>query len=116
MPDIQDEIREVLSHPEKVGLEEVIAEEDSPLNEPVVEREPPPQPGTAPNQHAEVPPPGEEDPYQTDDVPEQHIDEGYHPESPEEDHVEIPESHAKMAADTFLGITDNVLEVGGGYL
>jgi hypothetical protein len=48
------------------------------------------------------------------DAPEQEIKQGDIPDSVDEG-VEIPLTHATMAADTFIGVADNVLEIGGGF-
>lgn len=49
------------------------------------------------------------------DAPEQEIDPSQLGDVQAEDEPEIPLAHAQIAADTFLGITDNLLEVGGGF-
>ncbi len=57
------------------------------------------------------------------DAPEQVINESYSEYSDtetdkgadKESNFELPLSHAKQAADTVLGVTNNIIEVGGGY-
>ncbi|MEM9341125.1 MAG: hypothetical protein AAGA66_20500 [Bacteroidota bacterium] len=53
------------------------------------------------------------------DAPEQQIaddyDEGVGEESLVAENFELPAAHAKQAADTLLGMTDNFLEIGGGF-
>lgn len=136
MSDIQDEIREVLSHPENVQFEELEGEESSPLNEPVVnnggadmQSEPtqdPPVGGQ--KQPADTGTPVSQEPKQQDQQPEeeadepldageQEIDDNYDEATIIDDgeEFELPTGQAKQAADTILGMTDNVLAVGGGY-
>lgn len=61
------------------------------------------------------------------DAPEQQIDDDYDNPEPfdseeapnevgkEQEVFELPTAHAKQAADTFLGMADNFLEIGGGF-
>ena len=59
---------------------------------------------------------------ETDDVPEQEIGSGAYNEQLEEelskdegDNFDLPSGHARQAADTILGMTDNIMAVGGGF-
>ena len=59
---------------------------------------------------------------ETDNVPEQEIGSGTYNEQLEEElsndeseNFELPSSHARQAADTILGMTDNIMAVGGGF-
>jgi len=129
MSDIQDEIREVLSHPENVQFEELEGEESSPLNEPVansgdddIQSEPAQeQPASSGKQVSQEPkqqdPQPEEEADEPLDAGEQEIDDNYDEATIMDDgeEFELPTGHAKQAADTILGMTDNVLAVGGGY-
>lgn len=134
MSDIQDEIQEVLSHPENVQFEELEGEESSPLNEPVVnndgagiQSEPAQEQSNSQEQQADTGTPASQKPQQEPqpeeeadeplDAGEQEIDDNYAEATviDDEEEFEIPTGHAKQAADTILGMTDNVLAIGGGY-
>lgn len=59
---------------------------------------------------------------ETDNVPEQEIGSGAYNEQLEEelskdegDNFDLPSGHARQAADTILGMTDNIMAVGGGF-
>jgi len=59
---------------------------------------------------------------ETDNVPEQEIGSGTYNEQLEEElsndegeNFELPSGHARQAADTILGMTDNIMSVGGGF-
>ncbi len=120
MPE-NDEIQDILGNPD-IPFEEITPEENSPLNEPVVnhaEQQGNPQESEAePNtDHPGTSPLMSEEPEEPLDAAEQEIDEDYRegePQDPEEE-FELPTGHAKQAADTILGVTDNVLAVGGGF-
>lgn len=62
------------------------------------------------------PPWGEEEPPPLDDAPEQPIGSGT-PDGfqQEETAFELPKAVAEQTADTFLGIANNLIEVGGGF-
>lgn len=139
MKDIHSEVEQVLnSGAENVAFEEIPDENNSPLNQPVVEDEiGHGKKVVAPKQEAE---PIEENKEQEEsgedeakkepsinddfdqniyDAPEQEI--GSYEEGEDgldeldgED-FELPTGHAKQAADTLLGMTDNVLAVGSGF-
>ena len=139
MKDIHSEVEQVLnSGAENVAFEEIPDENNSPLNQPVVEDEighgkkvATPKQETEPIEEneeqtesdEEVP---EKEPSINDDfdqniydAPEQEI--GSYEEGEDvldeldgED-FELPTGHAKQAADTLLGMTDNVLAVGSGF-
>lgn len=119
MPDIKDEIQNILASEEGQKTFEPIPEEDhSPLNQPVVEKH-------FGNQEQQSNPPNliEEETdnefYISDedlDAPEQEIDEaGFGEIGTDEEAFELPTGHAQQAADAILGVTDNLLEVGGGF-
>ena len=135
MSDIQDEIQEVLSHPENIQFEELEGEESSPLNEPVVnnggvdmQSEPAQEKTHSQEQPDDTGTPVSQEPKQQDPQPEeeadepldageQEIDDNYDEATviDDDEEFELPTGHAKQAADTILGMTDNVLAVGGGY-
>jgi len=120
---------------DQIEFEEPLDSTDSPLNQPIVENQTEYQ-GTSkvkklkkPVDKGEYIPP-EDDPHaglndtekeapEIDDVPEQEIGSEDFNEYDEEAHsreeFEIPKGHANQAADTILGITDNILSVGGGF-
>ena len=140
MKDIHSEVEQVLNKgAENVAFEEIPDENNSPLNQPVVEDEiGHGKKVVTPKQEME---PIEENEEQEDDsnedetekepsinddfdqniydAPEQEI--GSYEEGEDgldeldgED-FELPTGHAKQAADTLLGMTDNVLAVGSGF-
>lgn len=49
-----------------------------------------------------------------DDAPEQEIGSSQNKSGAAEE-FELPDEHAQMAAESFLGMTDNLIELGGGY-
>ena len=138
MSDPQEEVLKVLSQQQdNIPFEELPAEESSPLNQPVKEKD-----IAGPGQHREatkemdnptgqlsrednVQETGSSQPFpdqdqQQEDAPEQEIAEDYNETDSFEEEIaekefELPTSHAKRAADTVLGMANNVLEVGGGY-
>lgn len=97
---------------EEIDFEEIVDPITSPINEPVVEK--------AANEATESPTnDGEEDIKRGNaplDAEEQEINEDYE-YSPEDDEepIEIPDGHARQMADTILGMTNNLLAVGGGF-
>ncbi len=112
---------------EQINFEEMPDEKASPLNQPVVEKT---------SAHLSSPTPVSQDDSSTDsstqesgdepdtstteakqsfDAPEQEFSEHDATVPLSDEGIEIPLSHAQMAADTFLGIADNVLEIGGGF-
>ncbi len=139
MSDIHSEVEQVLnSGAENVAFEEIPDENNSPLNQPVVEDEighgkkvaTPKQEAEPIEENKEQEESGEDEaekePSINDDfdqniydAPEQEI--GSYEEGEDgldeldgED-FELPTGHAKQAADTLLGMTDNVLAVGSGF-
>ncbi|MDW3191938.1 MAG: hypothetical protein R8G66_06225 [Cytophagales bacterium] len=126
------EITAVISDDSAVEFEQIAGENTSPLNAPVIEKDiaGAPQPGTlqsdsnSEDQEKESPASEQED---LPDAPEQQIDDDYdNPESYDSEEAmsdvglekevfELPTAHAKQAADTFLGMADNFLEIGGGF-
>lgn len=112
---------------EPINFEEMPDEKASPLNQPVVEKTSghmsSPTPVSHDDSSSESSTPESEDepdtsasaPRQSLDAPEQEFSEHDPTTAGSDDEIEIPLSHAQMAADTFLGIADNVLEVGGGF-
>jgi len=128
------EIEEALvTRMDDMAFEKITTEVDSPINEPVKEGEvstgatqeqrqqltdqkfdlessPIPQEKTMAEENIE------KESIVEDDAPEQAIDETGESEQQEEaDGIEIPHSHAALAADSFLGIANNLLEIGGGF-
>ncbi len=140
MKDIHSEVEQVLnSGAENVAFEEIPDENNSPLNQPVVEDEiGHGKKVVTPKQEADPIKENEEhvesdekeetekEPSINDDfdqniydVPEQEI--GSYEEGEDSlgeldgEDFELPTGHAKQAADTLLGMTDNVLAVGSGF-
>lgn len=138
MKDIHSEVEQVLnSGAENVAFEEIPDENNSPLNQPVVEDEighgkkvVTPKQETEPMEQNEEQEESDEEAEKEPsinndfdqniyDAPEQEI--GSYEEGEDgldeldgED-FELPTGHAKQAADTLLGMTDNVLAVGSGF-
>lgn len=140
--DLKEEVQEVLSqNQEKISFEELPNQESSPLNQAVVDKD---NFGTedlvaefvASDNNLEDAASRDEieieneshlnantnatdtTPHKLpkDDAPEQEINENYSETViEEEESFELPLSHAKQAADTVLGVANNVIEVGGGY-
>lgn len=126
------EITAVISDDSAVEFEQIAGENTSPLNAPVIEKDiagtrssgTPPSDSNTEDQEKERPASEQED---LPDAPEQQIDDDYdNPESfdseeamsdvsLEKETFELPTTHAKQAADTFLGMADNFLEIGGGF-
>ncbi len=125
MEDIQKEIHQVLTQPDTVQFEPLTSEQNSPLNQSVVASDKENTPFQTKEQHPEntdttadgEPSPEKQPPEDTDDAPPQEINENTTdaPFSGDEATFELPASYAKQAADSILGMTNNVLEVGGGY-
>ncbi|WP_062062757.1 hypothetical protein [Aquimarina longa] len=126
MNDIEKEVVDVLTKdPDTIDFEELQSEHDSPLNQAVIEKDI--HENSSKNWNAWKPEQKEE--YHQNskepvidstplDAPEQDIgndtvtDDKQHSES----EFELPTATAKQAADTILGMTNNVLSVGGGFL
>lgn len=91
-----------------VNFEEIPDETTSPLNQPVSNK------GLAEDniKSSEQEQQTEQDQEKDSDAPEQDFEEGAKETAI---NVEMPIAHARMAADTFLGIADNALEVSGGF-
>jgi hypothetical protein len=129
---VKGQIEDALNSGSQIQFEDMADENSSPLNQPVVEKsfdkdfnpqysevndsemkaemstdEPGLEGG---GEHNE----SQQENANSFDAPEQEIKQGDIPDSVDEG-VEIPLSHATMAADTFIGVTDNVLEIGGGF-
>ena len=122
---------------EEIQFEELENEANSPLNQPVLEKEVGHssivenviEPGLTEQEQAANP--NEQDEQKISeqqqkkptpaplDAPEQEIAENYDynqvEEEQQEEGLELPTGHATAAADTFLGIANNVLEVGSGF-
>lgn len=122
MSEVHDEIRAILSSQESPELEELETEDQSPLNEPVVNDELPDSEKEESDEEDDrgdiVFHPDEiEEVEEPLDAEEQEIDEDYDDSSmdQEEEEFEVPTGHARQAANTILGMTDNLLAVGGGF-
>ncbi|MDN5201185.1 hypothetical protein QQ008_07425 [Fulvivirgaceae bacterium BMA10] len=133
MKKVSKEVQQVLSDDSDIAFEQIAGEETSPLNAPVIEKDiaGSHQAGTIQNDldDGETASQGDESQHENNeddilDAPEQQIDDDYGgpsgTEIPEEDEEEsegfqLPTSHARQAADTFLGMADNFLEIGGGF-
>ena len=122
----EEEIANVLEQStDEIGFETILDVADSPLNDPVISKgddmhnsnEPEEEQSSIETEKKE--PFDFEDSEEDDDVPEQPINEnneGFSEEFEEEEHnFQIPKSHAKLEADTYLAIADNILTVGGGF-
>lgn len=136
---IEEEVQQVLEAPtENITFEEPLDPTGSPLNQPVVENEighaesalqeqvnePEQEAAPIPEEETSDSVQSEEESIsfesdESDNVPEQEIGSGGYNEQVQEeltgDDFELPASHARQAADTILGMTDNVLAVGGGF-
>jgi hypothetical protein len=129
---VKKQIEEALTSSNQIQFEEMPDENSSPLNQPVVEKSiddsspsstANPAKGNSEEGDADTDSSGEnfteepssqEEGYRNSvDAPEQEIHQADRANAVEG--VEIPLSHAQMAADTLLGVTDNILEVGGGF-
>jgi len=126
---IPDESSSPINEPVKEGevSEGVVNLSQPPQNEPATitaHREPP----STPAEPAHEPEPEQEDLEppsmefeEPPDAPEQEIGDGEGEGEPEEQgfgagsELNIPDSHARMAADSLLGVADNLLEVGAGF-
>ncbi|TSE03687.1 hypothetical protein [Aquimarina algiphila] len=121
MKDLQKDIATILSEDQNnIAFQDFVHEQDSPLNEPVIERE---------GHHQQKPEEQEEgeststkadqdfSEFNFDDgIPEQEINEDYTETTIEDaEEFEIPTNQAKTAADTILGVANNVLGVGAGF-
>jgi len=125
MSDIHEEVQQVLTNQDNIQFEELSGEETSPLNQPVVEKEDNDQQSEPISEEREdsdktsfgEQQPEQEEPEEVDDASEQEIDDNYSEATvvDNEEEFELPTGHAKQAADTILGMTDNVLGIGGGY-
>jgi hypothetical protein len=108
MADTKEEIKEVLSNPGELDFEFMQEEGFSPLNEPLEEK--------YKSTDVENPPNFSDNDFSTPDeeldAPEQEIGEEF---NPEQQSYELPTEQAQQAADALIGVTDNVLEIGGGY-
>jgi len=94
-----------------IEFEPLLSEEDSPLNEPVVDRSV--QQNSTKQQGSDQTNEVEEE---TDEAGEQQINENGSFESEDDElEFELPPSYAKQAADAYLGIADNFLALGGGF-
>ena len=113
MTEISKEVEEVLKQ-ENPEFETISDEDSSPLNSPIAEKD-----IAGSSDQAEYEWQHKTDTDAEPDAPEQIIneDEGIYEDDSIEDQeeFELPTSHAKQAADTFLGMADNFLEVGGGF-
>jgi len=131
-----EEIKQILEK-QDIQFEESSQAEESPLNQPVAEgeigiteKQPEKEKATVtetitdkeekpePHEENQSDQETEEEPVIDDGVPEQEISASYNEtlESElENEEFELPSGHARQAANTFLGITDNLLEVGGGF-
>jgi hypothetical protein len=123
---------------ESIEYEEIAEIENSPINEPVKEGEV--SDGFAQQKEIQTNPSVEQDQMEEDlpeemleeveeiqlpptDAPEQIIDEEEEPETDEIEnktnnsasHLDHADQHAKIAADSFIGIANNILEIGGGF-
>lgn len=104
------EIEKIIEE-ESVGLEEMLAPEASPLNEPVVNKEEPPTIDTPLEE-----PSTEEEEQPPQDADEQIINEDYDEDEMFEEEQEMPFQHAKTAADALIGVTNNLLEMSAGFV
>ena len=133
MSEIHDEVHQVLSNQDEIQFEELPSEDSSPLNQPVVEKQEQEQEQPVSTQEqsdvSQEEPESENDSsseeqqeqYEAEEVdvaPAQSLDEHYSVAElmySDED-FELPNGHAKQAADTILGSTADVLPGGGVHL
>lgn len=128
MTEVAEEVQKVLSNQGDVQFEEIADETSSPLNQPVVEKDiagsserKPEIEETETSSQTNEEQSNEFDFHEASrplDAPEQQIDDEYEDvdqASDSEPGVELPEGHARQAADALLGMTDNLLAVGGGF-
>lgn len=103
---------------DKIEFEQLAQKELTPLNQPVVSKESGPEKGASDQMNEGA---VQDDPfYQHDDqldAPVQSIgDEPYDPTQVPDETFELPTEAAQQAAEALLGVTDNFLEIGGGFL
>lgn len=128
MKDIAEEVQKVLSNQGDVQFEEIADETTSPLNQPVIEKDIggtlKPKTETEEIETSSDTITEEKNEFdfhesaRTLDAPEQQIDDEYQDVdqvSESEPGIELPEGHARQAADSLLGMSDNLLAVGGGF-
>ena len=117
---IEKEILAALDqHPDNIPLEQIMDEDNSPLNQPVVEKD-----IGGNKQKEEHPEETEQSTQETNnptnpwgnanDAPEQEINEDYDEDNVEEE-FELPPSQAKNGANALLGMANNFIGVGAGF-
>lgn len=118
---LEEEVLAVLQDEENIEFEDSLDVEDSPLNQPVSEgdiglKEKTPEPVEEEETQEEHTDELELDfGEDNDDVPEQEIHDREDVFEEEiEDDFELPNAHAKQLADTIIGVSDNLLAIGGG--
>lgn len=142
---IAEEVQKVLTtNPEDISFEQIQGENSSPLNQPVVEKDiGGERPTEDTNESWNVWKPGKESAMSKEpsgesapdfrksveeavehekrseplDAPEQEINGAYDKDegAAADEYFEVPLKQANQAADALLGMTNNVMEVGGGY-
>ncbi len=118
MQNEENEIRSILEQDGGLDFEEIPESGFSPLNEPVIEKDIADigQKGDEGNGGEYFGEEGAEVPL---DAPEQEINEGTYGQEQghdgQEEAFELPNGHALQAADSLLGMADNLLGVGGGF-
>ena len=129
---LQQEIEAALKEGEEASdFEQIIDEHDSPLNQPVKEKDIGGNQGDVPQpfqemdegqqqQESDQDNPGQHQPvFDTsvvDEAPEQMIEQNFTPgQDIEAADMEIPPDQLNTMANTFLGVSNNFLGIGGGF-
>ena len=118
MSDTHTEIQKALTEQDHIDFEQMVSEQGSPLNQPVVEKE---AKGVPPVEETEQPDfewdgkSEDRENKETDDAPPQEIGDNAKGAADDEDRFELPKNYAGQTADAFLGMADNVLDLGAGY-
>lgn len=121
----ENEIRGILEEEGALGFEAIPESGFSPLNEPVIEKDiarmgKPTNENGIPENGAEAHGFfGEGEPDGPLDAPEQEINEGAgsdgEGQNDMDESFDLPDGHARQAADSLLGMVDNLIGVGGGF-
>jgi len=112
----REEIQQILTEESPLRFEEISGENTGPLSEPVVEKTTAADQFSSAETEEEKPPsPIWADETTDKDAPTQNID-PYSDHTEQESTTPLSSTAANQAAEAILGVTDNVLEIGGGYL
>ena len=109
----EEEINKILqAQEEPAAFEEILDKGHSPLNQPVLEKDIA-QVETAPG-HSQEDNPWEPEAPVKGDAPEQQVEEAYEGTEQKEAPAVLPTAQANQAANSLLGMADNLIAVGGG--